>query len=463
MCFYTTKILYSTMTERKCCKPFSRGTTLLLVWSALIGFSFWNVRVNVILLLPFPNQELNSFLSKAYTALLALLPVTGWISDSLLGRYRAITIGSFLLAVAYLVILISFVMLQFDWTIPAFVVMCISLPAAAIGGGTFFISSLPFVIDQMIGASADDIIAAIQWYCWAFAFGITAQYLPICFSIVTQQQNILLLYLSLGCLSLSVVFIIDHLCHKWLDVHYKKSNPLKVIFKVLNYARKTKYPERRSAFTYIDEEEPSRLDYGKHKFGGPFTEEEVEDVKTILRLLRLFLSTLGALIAIDLGFINYFQTHIILTTNELQYCIERLQNFIQFLSIVVLIPAYRFIMFPLLHNYIPSLMKRAGTGFVLCFIGTLLDLTLDTIGHLHSNNTHCMFDTYSGSANTLPIPLYWLLLSDIVFGIGAAIAIVTIIEFVLAQSPIVSRVRSSRVPIKQRTNPVPALFIKLGM
>ena len=121
MCFYTTKILYSTMTERKCCKPFSRGTTLLLVWSALIGFSFWNVRVNVILLLPFPNQELNSFLSKAYTALLALLPVTGWISDSLLGRYRAITIGSFLLAVAYLVILISFVMLQFDWTIPAFV------------------------------------------------------------------------------------------------------------------------------------------------------------------------------------------------------------------------------------------------------------------------------------------------------------------------------------------------------
>ena len=79
-------------------------------------------------------------------------------------------------------------------------------------------------------------------------------------------------------------------------------------------------------------------------------------------------------------------------------------------------------MIPLLQNRIPSLMKRAGTGFVLVFIGTLLDLTLDTIGHLHSNNTHCMFDTYShGSANTLPVPLYWLLLSDIVFGIGAAI------------------------------------------
>ena len=92
-------------------------------------------------------------------------------------------------------------------------------------------------------------------------------------------------------------------------------------------------------------------------------------------------------------------------------------------------------MLPLFHNCIPSLTKRAGTGFVLYLIGTLLNLTLDTIGHLHSNNTHCMFDTYSESANTLPIPLYWLLLSDIVFGIGAAIALATIIEFVMAQSP----------------------------
>ena len=214
-----------------------------------------------------------------------------------------------------------------------------------------------------------------------------------------------------------------------------KSNPFKIIFKVLDYARKTKYPERRSAFTYIDEEEPSRLDYGKHKFGGPFTEEEVEDVKTILRLLPLFLSVFGALVANDWGLVDHFQAHIIATTHELLPCVERLQKLILYLSVVVLIPTYRFIVLPLLHHRIPSLTKRAGTGFVLYFLGTLLNLTLDTIGHLHSNNTHCMFDTNYRSANTLPIPLYWLLLSDIVYGIGAVIVIVTLIEFILAQSP----------------------------
>ena len=36
---------------------------------------------------------------------------------------------------------------------------------------------------------------------------------------------------------------------------------------------------------YMEEEHPSWLDFDKKQFGGPITEEEVEDVKTVLRLL----------------------------------------------------------------------------------------------------------------------------------------------------------------------------------
>ena len=67
------------------------------------------------------------------------------------------------------------------------------------------------------------------------------------------------------------------MCLKWIDRTHKVTNPIKLIIQVLNYTRKHRYPERRSAFTYIDEEQPSRIDFGKEKFGGPFTEEEVED------------------------------------------------------------------------------------------------------------------------------------------------------------------------------------------
>ena len=79
------------------------------------------------------------------------------------------------------------------------------------------------------------------------------------------------------------------------------------------------------------------MDYGKHKFGGPFTEEEVEDVKTILRLLPLFLSSFGALVANDMAYKDHFQAHIFPTTKELLPCVEQLQKLILYLSIVVLI------------------------------------------------------------------------------------------------------------------------------
>ena len=164
---------------------------------------------------------------------------------------------------------------------------------------------------------------------------------------------------------------------------------------MLNYARKTKYPERRSALTYFDEEEPSRLDYGKHKFGGPFTEEEVEDVKTILRLLPVFLSLFGIYIANNLvKKENPFQLHLIPTTTQNFNCVAGLQKMIFYSIAVLLIPVYRFIVFPLLHKHIPSLLKRTGAGVVLCLIGSLLNLTLDTVGHMNSNNTQCMFDRH---------------------------------------------------------------------
>ncbi len=52
--------------------------------------------------------------------------------------------------------------------------------------------------------------------------------------------------------------------------------------KVLKFAVKNKNPIRRSAFTYCEDELPSHIDLGKSKYGGPFTNKEVEDVKNFL-------------------------------------------------------------------------------------------------------------------------------------------------------------------------------------
>ena len=76
-------------------------------------------------------------------------------------------------------------------------------------------------------------------------------------------------------------------------------NPFKNIYEVLKYSWKHKVPEHRSAFTYWEEDIPRRIDLGKNKYGGPFTNEEVEDTKTFLRILPLLLCLFGYHLAGD--------------------------------------------------------------------------------------------------------------------------------------------------------------------
>ena len=56
---------------------------------------------------------------------------------------------------------------------------------------------------------------------------------------------------------------------------------------VLKYTWIHKVPECRRAFTYWKEDIPPCIDLGKNNYGGPLTTEEVENIKTFLRILPL--------------------------------------------------------------------------------------------------------------------------------------------------------------------------------
>ena len=98
-----------------------------------------------------------------HIALYVLLPVTGWVAESWLGRYRAIAVGLVLTLAATLTLQAAFVLLQFDWSpIPAFVVIVVGLAIGTFGFGSFYSIMIPFALDQMIGASAEEISATVQ-------------------------------------------------------------------------------------------------------------------------------------------------------------------------------------------------------------------------------------------------------------------------------------------------------------
>ena len=154
------------------------------------------------------------------------------MGDSFLGRYRAIIVGAFVTMLSFLILLCATVMLQFNWTpIPANALLCVYMLVSTCSMGSFVINILPFIIDQMIGASADDISAIVQWYYWSTSLGIFSQY----FILLLKEYLIKVISPAVVTFCLSSVLITDCLCHKWLDIHYTSSSPFKTIFKVVNY------------------------------------------------------------------------------------------------------------------------------------------------------------------------------------------------------------------------------------
>ena len=365
-----------------------------------------------------------------------LLPVTGWLGESWLGRYRAIIFGLLMSAVTVLVVQVGFLCLQANCTtVPVYMLTIVGLVIGTLGFGSLYTIMLPFSLDQMIGASADELSVAVQWYYWGFNVALAISGVLDCVCIPNQLRFLDILsvvLLTLGSLSLSAVLIMDCLYHKWLDTHNKTGNPIKLIFQVLNYTRKNKYPRLRSALTYIDEEHPSRIDFGKHKFGGPFTEEEVEDVKTVYRLTPLLVAAFGVSFSLEMN--DQLGLHTIVTTKTTFMCIQNLKHTVFYVTPVILIPFYRFILYPLVHKYVPSILKIMGSGLFLCLLVTVVELNVLSIGHFYSNTSHCIFDDLTVTG-TLPIPLYWVLIIDFVNGVGVVLVMCSLFELVIAQTP----------------------------
>uniref|UniRef100_A0A1X7VD50 Uncharacterized protein n=1 Tax=Amphimedon queenslandica TaxID=400682 RepID=A0A1X7VD50_AMPQE len=230
------------------------------------------------------------------------------------------------------------------------------------------VSLLPFNIDQLIGSSSDELSAVIHWHnIGPVVYLLFGQ---IIFSLQSTMLQELIIFLF--CFVCFAAILASHsLFNNHLDTTpVNTTNPIKLIVRVLCYARKHKYPENRSALTYWEEEVPSRLDLGKDKYGGPFTEEEVEDVKTILKLLPILIVN---------GLAVSFNGDFLLDTNLKHYgCVELHEGNIIGAVYVFIILLHQFVIYPCFYKHIPSMLKRMGLGMGL-IVAVNFYYTVDSI------------------------------------------------------------------------------------
>uniref|UniRef100_A0A1X7TVF6 Uncharacterized protein n=1 Tax=Amphimedon queenslandica TaxID=400682 RepID=A0A1X7TVF6_AMPQE len=155
-----------------------------------------------------------------------------------------------------------------------------------------FTNILPYGIDQLMNESSVKIRAFIHWYMLCLFSGYV-------FSVVLDELANSVLAFVLFSFSLCLHFFLKHRFE-----HIPIPNPYKIVFKVLKFSLKTSRTRRqhRSAFTYWGEE-PSRMDFAKERYGGCFSHEEVENVKTFLRI-TVVLITLFSLFVSSVPFFN---------------------------------------------------------------------------------------------------------------------------------------------------------------
>ena len=291
--------------------------------------------------------SLRTITTVAY-AVMAIIsyPIVGIVADTCVRRFKFIQAGIAFLMVSSLLSLVLILLQDYLPATAQTICMLCTTGLCCIGASCYMANAFPFVADQLIGASGEQLSFAVYWIMW----GIISAYNtgPVLLeSIPCDYLDILVEAASFLCTS--VMALAFTYFKNLFTIFPHLVNPYKLIFKVLNYARKDKYPERRSALTYWEEDIPSRIDLGMSKYGGPFTVEEGEDVKTLFRLLpglvcgggchegtlmywykilegeSLFDSYLSLLIIFSLGIPIYHFSYILFFTTTFLQCLIELE------------------------------------------------------------------------------------------------------------------------------------------
>ena len=372
------------------------------------------------------------------------IPLLGWLADVRIGRHNLIRWSTWIMWIGFMLATVSSVVASFITT-DIEIVKTVLLIVASAGLGGHQANVIQYGLDQLQDASTDEITAFISWYVWtSFSASVVIHYTYIC---IYKEYRILSKVAV--CFFLTIALIMTFYTKHTLIIEPVTQNPFKLVYNVLKYAIKNKHPRCRSAFTYCEDELPSRIDFGKSKYGGPFTTEQVEDVKTFFRLLPVLFSfcSLPAIMIIVNHFTDQIDDLINIQISNVPthacYLQQLYTNYTTYFFATVLIPVYEFCIYPVLRRHfswmksllkilLGMLLQMARILVLVAFTLTVRYTYLDNYGHNLTIN--CIFSEKTGAlAHTLNSK--WLMLPDIINSMSMITFAIGGLEFICAQSP----------------------------
>ena len=445
--------------------PLPKAAILVLSWAVFVGilhFILSNIALLILLTgVILPSTDIPSGIV-VYYASFALVyifyPLSGYFADVYCGRFRIIA-GSLALLLFTLIFCVIFCALYLLFNLTHFGIFLgsaglVCALVAVIGIAGFGANFIQFGLDQLLEAPSHHQALFVHWAKWCYDLVSVLilfmfVYIDVCYDttlvvLLTSASSLVLMF---ELVLLALLLIIGCWKRHWFySEPAGHHNPCKMIIKVLNFATKHSYALQRSAFTYCDDERPSRLDFAKERFGGPFTTEQVEDIKTFFRIVLVLLA-IGPIFILDTStsafLFTFMGVHLgpidppvcewswmIVNTGLLRYIVSTL-----------FLPIYSWMNFILCYKRVPKIFWRLGFGILIYFIGGLSIFFADTIGHIQyqRNDTQCIVLYLSGVSyvDISSLGMHWatLIPSTVLIGIGPPLVTVTIFEFISAQSP----------------------------
>ena len=425
-----------------CCKPSFRlrrlknkGAILVLIWSCLyVSLLYFNQKIG-------EDNDRPEFTIQAIVLGLTL-SIAGWIADVHFGRYRMMYVSTWITWATLMLATVSSVLARtvdsYTSNIHSYVNGVLGV-ILSIGFGGFQVNVIQFGIDQLYDASTDEIASFILWYVWTYSSSGFVIYLilgclPKQYWIVLQL--VMCIYLSIA---LSSMLMFNH----WLVKEPVTQNPFKLVYSVVRYAIKHKHPECRSAFTYCEDEPPSRMDFGKSKYGGPFTTEQVEDVKTFLRFIVV-------------TFVGTMTFGVIFTSRQLTLKVLKMltdasnardkslyfEVFINNFSYspVTILPLYEFFFYPMFHRCLGTIKSHCilVLGVVLLISTTISLLVIETVArhnYLASTNYNTTIPCMGHGTLSASMDFRWMAVPLFLHSLTTSVSAIGAIKFIASQTP----------------------------
>ena len=412
----------------------SNGARAVLLWSFTASI------LQIVFLIPERFMKEMSLLVGANSTLLycmvagiyCFFPVGGFLADTKFGRFKTVLFGLWLLLPGYIavIMLITLKELQtahvfdFDTKEIVFAAFAIFSVILALSLVSFNANIVQLGMDQLYDYPAEDQSLFIHWFMWSHFVAVFLSELAASTRVTSEDFGIsdtvsfalkltyLITVVALFVVVFPLLFVVS-VCiayrqRHWLLIQPARDNPYQLVYLVTKFAWKHKVPLRRSAFTYCEDDIPSGLNLAKHKYGGPFSTEQVEDVKAFYGISRV-LFALGPVFfltfSIEVGLYQFTEqgtedSVVGGNTTSLEFYNAQPEKLLLInsglltpLLCIVAIPLYVFLVRPFFCYYTPRILKRMVLGAVCTTLAIACTLAVGIVAQFKHGNLRCMFNS----------------------------------------------------------------------